>query len=213
MQSRSAIPGRHGLFILAVSALIFLGGCGTTKLTATWYDESFKQRGTLQDILVIALTEEETVRRLYEDGFVAKLGDKDVAAVQSYTLTDPQIEPTRQEIEEAVEEAGAQYVLITRHLSTDTKQHYRPPERIPIYADPYYSRMNRYYPLAYHEVYTPGYNYTVTTVHLESNIYEAATGDLVWSARSQSVDPTMTKKYIEELISVFTGDLSAQGLI
>jgi hypothetical protein len=199
--------------MVAVWALFLLNSCGTTKLTATWYDDSFKQRGGLEDILIIAVTKEETVRRLYEDGFVAELGKKDVSAVQSYSLTDPEIEPTRQEIEEAVAEAGAQYVLITRHLSTDTKQHYRPPERIPVYADPYYSRMNRYYPLAYHEVYSPGYNYTVTTVHLESNIYEAATGDLVWSARSQSVDPKMTKKFIDELISVFTADLSSQGLI
>lgn len=201
------------LGFVALAMLLVLGACGTTSLTASWYDDSFKQRGTLADLLIIAVTKDQTVRRLYEDSFVGKLSGKDARAVQSYTLTDPDIEPEPEEIEAAVAEVKAKYVLITRHLGTDTKEHYQPPVRVPVYSDPYYSRMNRYYPLAYHEVYSPGYNYSVTTVSLESNIYEAATGDLVWSARSESVDPKMTKNYVEELVNVFVADLVSKGLL
>jgi hypothetical protein len=199
--------------MVALAMLLVLSACGTTSLTASWYDDSFKQRESLSDILIIAVTKEETVRRLYEDSFVDKLSGNGSRALQSYRLSDPSIEPDPAEIEAAVAEAQAKYVLITRHIGTDTKEHYRPPVRVPVYADPYYSRMNRYYPMAYHEVYSPGYNYTVTTVSLESNIYEAATGGLVWSARSESVDPKMTKSYVNELVNVFASDLASKGLL
>jgi hypothetical protein len=82
-----------------------------------------------------------------------------------------------------------------------------------MYADPYYSRMNRYYPLAYREVYTPGYNYSVTTVNIESNLYDAENEKLIWSAQSKSVDPQMTKKYIDELVQIFAKDLKANSLL
>ena len=152
------------------------------------------------------------MRRLYEDGFVAALQESNIRGIPSYTLDIPDIKPTAAAVASAVAAAEARYVLVTRHVSTDTKQHYRPPE--PVYVDPFYSRMDRYYPMAYREVYyRPGYSYNVTTVSLESNLYDVQSRKLVWSARSKSVDPAMTKKYIDEVITVFVQDLKKSGFI
>ncbi|MEJ2057263.1 MAG: hypothetical protein P8X39_05430 [Desulfofustis sp.] len=193
--------------------LLLLSSCATTNLTTSWHDAAFTaQNNTIDDVLVIGLTKEETLRRLYEDGFAAKFGEVGVRAYPSYTLNIADIKPTRKAVAAAVAAADARYVLITRHVSTDTKQHYRPPE--PVYVDPYYSRMDRYYPLVYREAYyRPGYSYSVTTVLLESNLYDAATGKLIWSAQSRSVDPAMTQKYLDELIGVFAQDLEKSGLL
>jgi hypothetical protein len=194
--------------------LVLLYGCATTNLTTTWHDPAYSGSKRVQDVLIIAVTREETVRRIYEDRFAAELAKDNIRAVQSYTLKNSKLEPDRKAVEEAVREAGARSVLITRHISTDTRQHYRPPERISMYADPYYSRMNRYYPLAYREVhYTPGYNYSVTTVNLEANLYDAETEKLIWSAQSKSVDPQMTKKYIDGLVQTFAKDLKEKSLL
>lgn len=192
--------------------LLLLSSCATTKLTTSWHDGAFSAQKTIEDVLVIGITKEETVRRLYEDGFAAKFSDAGVRAYPSYTLNIPDIKPTRNAVAAAVASADASYVLITRHVSTDTKQHYRPPE--PVYVDPYYSRMDRYYPLVYREAYyRPGYSYSVTTVLLESNLYDAATGKLIWSAQSKSVDPAMTQKFLDELIGVFAQDLKKNGFL
>lgn len=194
------------------STLIF--SCASTNLTTTWHDSDYSGKDVLQDVLIIAVTKEESVRRLYEDRFVEKLEESGIHAVQSYALQKSDIEPTRDAVEKAVAETGASFVLITRHVTTDTKQHYRPPEPVSVFADPYYSRVHRYYPLAYREVhYTPGYTYNVTTVLMESNLYDTATEKLVWSAQSQSIDPKMTQKYIDGLIDVFAKDLQTKGLL
>ncbi len=207
---RSHMMIHRAFLTLFFSAL--LSSCATTSLTTAWHDPNYSGSNSLHDVLIIAVAEEDTVRRLYEDGFVAKLSEAGVRAFPSYTLNIPDIKPTKQAVAAAVDAADASFVLITRHLTTDTKQHYRPPE--PVYVDPYYSRMNYYYPLAYREVsYRPGYTYKVTTVVLESNLYDVQTEKLIWSAQSKSVDPSMTQKYLDELISVFAKDLKDKKLL
>lgn len=199
-------------FLLLLPLAVLLSSCASTSLTSTWHDQSYSGNNSLDDVLVIAVTEEETSRRLYEDGFVAKLAESEIRGIPSYSLQISDIKPTEQAVQTAVDLADARFVLITRHLSTDKKQHYRPPE--PVYVDPYYSRMYSYYPLAYREVhYRPGYTYTVTTVSIESNLYDAQTEKLIWSAQSKSVDPKMTKSFFDELVNVFAKDLQEKNLL
>ena len=187
--------------------------CSSSKLTATWHDPSFAESKTLQNVLVIAITRDETIKRLYEDQFIEKLASYGVKATGSYSLSQPDIKPTKEAVDAAVKEAGAQSVLITRYLGTDTKEHYRPPQRTMLYADPYYRGIHGYYPMAYREVYTPGYTVTVNTVFLESNVYDVKTGNLVWSARSESINPSMTKKYVDELVNLFSTDLKKSSIL
>lgn len=200
------------LLFLYLTVAILLSSCASTSLTNAWHDQSYSGTNSLDDVLVIAVTEEETSRRLYEDGFVAKLSESGVRGVPSYSLQISDIEPTKQAVQTAVAMANARFVLITRHLTTDKKQHYSPPQ--PLYVDPYYSRVHRYYPMAYREVrYSPGYTYTVTMVSIESNLYDARTEKLIWSAQSKSVDPKMSKSYFDGLVNVFAKDLQDKKLL
>lgn len=214
MSASLFVPQRH-MIITAISLcmLLLLSSCGTSRLTATWHDVSYGGQKKIQDVLIIAVTKDETIKRLFEDTFAATLGAEGLQAIPSYTLSQPDIKPEQEAIDAAVKEAGARSVIITRHLGTDTKEHYRPPQRVSVFADPYYGGIHGYYPMAYREVYTPGYTVKVTTVSLEANLYDVETGKLVWAVRSESTDPTMTKKYIEELVHLFTGDLKKNALL
>lgn len=205
--------GQIMLVFFCFYSLVVLSSCASTRLTATWYDTSYQDRDIMENSLVVAIVKNEMTRRMYEDAFVKKLAENNIHAIASYTLSQPDIKPEEAAVREAVNEAGARSVLITRHLSTDTKQHYRPPERTRVYADPYYSRMSRYYPMSYREVYSPGYTVNVTTVYVESNLYNADTAELVWSAQSESIDPKLTPKYIDELVQTFYEDLKKKGLL
>lgn len=204
---------RPCVLVLLSMLVLTISSCGTTNLTATWHDASYGGKKVLDDVLVIGLTKDDTIRRLYEDGFVEKLASENVRAIASYTLSQPDIKPEKEAIMAAVKESGAKSILITRHLGTDTKDHYRPPQRTTLYADPYYSRYNSYYPMAYREVYSPGYTVSVTTVSLEANLYDVGTEKLVWSVRSESVNPKMTKKFVDELVTILTKDLVKNNLM
>ncbi len=204
---------RLTLVLVAIFFTLLTTSCGTSKLIATWHDATFAGKHIVKDVLIIAVTKDETIRRLYEDEFVDTLSKDGVRAIASYTLSQPDIKPTTEGVDAAVKEAGAQSVLITRYLGTDTKEQYRPPQRTMVYADPYYRGIHGYYPMAYGEVYSPGYTVKVTTISLESNLYESKTGTIVWSTRSESINPSMTKKYVVELVNLFIGDLKKANLL
>jgi len=201
------------LTFLGCALLLLTSSCATTTLEATWHDKSYDGKHVMDDVLIIALTKDETMRRLYEDTFVEKLSADGLKAIASYTLLKSDIKPTKEAVEAAVMEAGATSVLITRYIGSDTKENYVPPQVSYAYRDPFYRGMYGYYPLAYREVYSPGYTVSVTTVSLESNLYDAKNGTLVWATRSESVNPKMTKQFVNELVDLFTQDLKKSGLL
>ena len=202
-------------YLLLICALfpLFLSSCATSSLVATWYDENYSGAGALDNVLIIAVTNDETIKHLYEDAFVEKLVGNGIKARPSYKLSVSDIKPDRESLQKAIDESGARALLITRYLGTDVREHYTPPRRTMIWSDPYYSRYNRYYPMAYREVYSPGYTTTVTTVSLESNLYDVRTGKLVWTVRSESVNPSMTRKYVDELVNLCIEDLQKNNIM
>lgn len=203
---------KYFLFALSLFAL-FLFSCASSSLVATWHDENYSGVSVLDNVLIIAVTKDETIKRLYEDTFVEKLTESGIKARPSYKLINSDIKPDRDSMQEAINESGAKALLVTRYLGTNAKEHYRPPQRTMFRSDPYYSRFDRYYPMAYREVYTPGYTVTVTTVSLESNLYDVETGKLIWSVRSETVNPSMSQKYVNELVNICIKDLKKNNLI
>jgi len=197
----------------AVSMMLLaaaIGGCATSKVTENWHDPSYSGSQILDNVLIIGISKNETMRRLYEDSFVEKVVEAGNDAHPSYTLSNPAIDPNKKAVEAAVREAGAGSVLITRHISTDSKEYYRPSTRSSFYADRGYMSMSSYYPMAYQEM---GYTTTVDTVVVEAVLYDVKTEKLVWSARSKSVNPPDSKKYVDELVNIFTTDLKKNGLL
>lgn len=203
---------RYVLLLLSLFPLL-LSSCASSSLVASWHDENYSGAGVLDNVLIIAVTNDETLKRLYEDIFVEKLAASGISARPSYKLSESDIKPDRESMQRAIDESGAGALLITRHLGTDVKEHYHPPQRTMLWSDPYYSRYHRYYPMAYREVYTPGYTVKVTTVSLESNLYDVSTEKLVWSVRSESVNPSMSRKYVNELIHLCIEDLKKNNFM
>ena len=94
---------------------------------------------------------------------------------------------------------------MTRVYDIQTDTEYVPPSTsvgvYPGWGHPYYGGWYGYYSYSYTVSYSPGYTYQRTTVVLESNLYDAASGQLIWSAQSETFDPTNVE---DAIISVST---------
>jgi len=109
---------------------------------------------------------------------------------------------------------GIDGVLVTRLVDTRTEEVYYPPMG-GYYDGPfgYYSRFSRYYPYAYHRVYSPGYNTTLTTVLLETNLYDGGTQQLIWSMSTDTADFASTEHLVDSVSSKVIELLRKDGLI
>ena len=62
-------------------------------------------------------------------------------------------------------------------------------------------------------VYDPGYMVTNTYVYVDVRIYNGADEKLVWSGKSQTVDPTSVSDLINDIAYAAASELRNQGLI
>lgn len=190
----------------------FFSACSANRLLSSWTEKSLDQY-TLGKVLVVGVANDETKRRIYEDTFVSSLEKIDVLAVPSYTICKQAIEPSTEDLKEVVEKSEAGAVLITHLVGKNEADYSHPSQQINSIDTHFSHGLYRYYPAIYYSVYAPG-NYSGTTkVILETNLYDVQTEKLIWSARSESIDPVMTRKYYQKLISLFLDDLVKQNII
>ena len=206
--------------IFKYSTLLFfcvtLSSCSASRLLSTWESENIQQLD-ISKILVIGVSREETKRRIYEDTFTDSLLAIDVDAVPSYTTSKEPIEPTEKHLREVIKSSGCDSVLITHVVGSSEKEYAQRYSRTMGTNDYDYYGYNRglygYYPYIYRSVYR-GVSYTSTTkVILETSLYDVHTEKLIWSARSESIDPVMTRKYYQKLINLFLNDLKTKQIL
>jgi hypothetical protein len=198
-------------FGLLVAAFLPVLSCTSSRLTASWADPSYTAR-PVRSLMVIGISQDQTLRRLYEDTFVSRLGAVNVKAIAGYTLLPDSADADPEALRAAVARSAVETVLITHLVSEEQKTEYTPPTRR--YAPPdYYRGMYGYYGAAYNDVYTPGYYTTYTVVKLQSNIYDAETEKLIWSAQSETIESDDVKPEIDALVALLIEDLRKKDLL
>ena len=191
-------------FLLALVALV-LTACATTRPVHEWRDDGFS--GPIDSVLVIAVFERSTQRRVYEDLFAQALRAYDTEAIPGYTLMTSQVELSRATVESAVRGRAIDAVLVTRLLGVEQVATYEPPT-----TRVYYRNYHRYYQHALTET-TPGYYRRYKVLSIETVLYDTASGKLVWSMQSEAIEPSTPRHVIEEQIDLSIAHLSAQGLL
>jgi hypothetical protein len=171
----------------AICAAIIMTACAGTKLVAQWRDDAYSGRAS--KIFVIALLLETRVRgpqTLVEDEFVKQFKARGADAVASYTVFPEGPRPTKEEVLAKVKESGADSILVVRMLKKGTGDTHTPTLR---YATPggfdqswsSYGYMSTSTQVGIRDV---SYDYDFLTA--EVTLYQAATGNPIWSAMSQT---------------------------
>lgn len=149
-------------------------GCGSTQMAHSWKSPMFKGPA-FRKILVIGKAARPEVRQLYEDAFVRQLQTVGAAGTASYPLLADAQTADRAAIDRAVAQAGADAVLVTRLVKMERRDVVVPPE--PGVQD----RIDSAWP----GTYTPVVAGQTDIATLEVKLFDAASGQLVWSATMQ----------------------------
>ena len=198
------------LILMAITLASLLTSCATTTITASWKDDSYQ--GYPRKALVIGVTGKDTLKRIFENEFVLQLKANGVNAVPSYTVLPLEKKYEKKVIVAKVKELDADSLFITRLVDKKSYETYYPGSvyvSTPGYRSPgwhdYYSRGYSYY--------SPGYVYQQEIVYIETQLYDSATGKLIWSVVTKTyVDSTMESQ-IKSFVKVIMKSLSTKGLI
>ncbi len=198
-------------FSLLLISLFLFSGCAANKILSSYSDKDVEQYA-LGRILVVGIARNETKRRIYENTFSESFRKRGVQSIPSYSVSKQSIEPSKAALMDAITKSSADTVLITHMLGQSEQEHYQPGTSF-FYNGNTYNGLFDYYPFVYNSVSLPGSYTNTTRVLLETNLYDVKSEKLLWTARTESIDPVMTRKYYQKLIDLFLGDLQENDLL
>jgi hypothetical protein len=197
------------LLIFGVLSTMLFTACVTTTLTSTWKDPSYQ--GHPGKVMVIGIARKPLNKRIFEDEFVRQLKARGINAVASYTVMPDEKQADHAVIAEKVKEQGADTVLISRLASKKTVHTYVPGSVT--HPPTYYNAWRDYYGYGYQVVYTPGYTAEDEYAVMESNLYDAVNGKLIWSASSETEIRGSNQTQIISYIDVMVNAMADQKLL
>lgn len=201
--------------ILLLVALFAMGACEkgpTTTIPLAWKNPSY-QGGGFKKLFVIGVAQDDPSRRLFEDTFAKAIASEGASAQASWGHLPKTGKLTEEEVRGAIEGGDFDGVLITRLLSVDQNQEYVPPSTHSVPTTYYGYGYYGYYGASYSIVHEPGYYKTNTHFRLETNLYSVATGDLVWSGQSDTLNPESLAEVIDSMTAAVAKKLKSEKLI
>lgn len=187
-----------------------LSACTTTKTTAEWRDDTYTG-GAFDNILVIGVAKENSVRRMFESNVVSALKARNVTAIPSFSIMANDEKISKESVKAAIAGKKVSAVLVTHLVGVDEQEVYYPPTYTPTMGPGfgYYG----YYSRVYDYVYEPGYYQKYKVVKIETNLYNVSSEKLVWSMQSQTIDPDIEEQLVKDNIGAVIEGLARQGLI
>ena len=114
-------------------------------------------------------------------------------------------------IRSALKAGGYDGAIVSHFVSANERAEWVPgsTQIVPMPAGGLYG----YYNFAYRTVHYPGHMRTTAVVTLETNVYAAASGKLVWSARSETFDPKSAEDIVQSFSAAATRRLRKDGIV
>jgi len=196
-------PMNTSRFFMLILALVS-AGCASTTLTNSWRAPDYSD--AISSLVVVGVSKQASVRRVFEDEFAAQLDAQGVHAVPSYTLVSEDGPIDEDSLRKAVESSGADAVIITRLVKVENKVAVSQPS--PPY--PYYYG---YYSRAWVGYYEPPIVQQYDIVISETTVFVKDRAEPVWSGTTETFAPTDLKKETTGFAKVVIEALSKEALI
>jgi hypothetical protein len=196
---------------LSAVGILLMVSCAGTKLTSMWVSPDYRG-GAFERILVVALSEDYDKRKAFESDFVTGLKEKGVAGLAAAEAMAPNRELTREAVKEAAGRSAADSILVVQLVRVEEKSVYVPAttHAIPGAFD---SRFDSRFPLVYQYGRESGSQQKQRYVYFDNSFYEAKTGQLVWSAKSEIFEPLSEKQLAESLCEAVFKSLRENKLV
>jgi predicted phage gp36 major capsid-like protein len=192
-----------------------LCSCASASIVDTWRNPTIRA-ARLQKVLVVSITKKDANRRVYEDMLINELAKRGVEAVAGYTVIPVSGKSEWTVLQKAVQQAAAQAVLTVQTIKVEQQITVQPgyvntypghwyPEAFPVWdLYGYYGSMANY---------GPAYVSTYDIATMQVNLFDAASGKLLWAATLESSEPEKVLSVGKDLARKVVESLAKEGLI
>jgi hypothetical protein len=190
----------------------------STKITASWKNPEVNS-DAISSVLVTALTDKTSNRRIVESDLADAFQQAGLRVMKSIDVLPPSFTgtslPDRKDLADKIKSVGVDGILTVALIDKETENRYVPGSYgyTPMTRFAYYGRFWGYYTTWHPTLYSPGYYKEDKTYFLETNLYNATTEELVWSAQSETYNPNSLTGFSKEFAQIVFAKLQKDGLI
>lgn len=208
-------------FILLAFTLYFASCSSVTEVSGTWKKPATSAKRYTK-IAVIGLSGDIVKRSAVENAVVKQLKANGINAVAGNTIlpdnfvdsnNDNKVDDAKKEqIAAELKKQGCDGAMTISLVNVKESEQYVPGTS---FYTPYagYYGFNSYYWGAYNMVNTPGYYVKNTNIFLASNFYDLSTEQLIWSAQTNTGNPTSLSDLANSYASTLVTDFLNAGVI
>jgi hypothetical protein len=201
---------RQFQMMVGVLAVAVAAGCGNTKIVDSW-TEPTREPAPVQRIVVVGLTDDAVVKRLFEDTFAKSLRERGNEAVASYTFIRAESATNPDSLVSKLRAAGYQAALTARSLGEEMTETVT---RGRAYYIPDYSYYwSSYYTMSYTSMVIPDYTTRTQKVIVEAQLFDLASERLVWATRSKTEKTGKLKETIADYNRAIIAALAKSGWV
>ena len=206
------------LYLIGICTALLLQACASsTQITASW--KKPETVSTKSNILVAALTRNLEAKNTVEGALAYSFKNVGLEVTSGGELFAPNftddISKNKDVMLEKIRNNGNDAILTITLLDQQTETRYVPGAATyaPAMRFNFYGGFYSYYNYRYPAVYDPGYYTQDKTYFLETNLYDADTEELLWSAQSRTYNPNNLDQFAEEFANLMVDRLKREGLV
>ncbi len=198
--------------------ICLLGCAPSTEITGSWKSDRADE-AKVNRILVTSLTSNTDARQTVENDLANQLQKKGYEAIKSINVVPPTFtaskEPDKNLLLDKIKGTDVDAILTVALIDKETDSRYVPGNYAyaPITRYGYYGRFWGYYNNWYPAFQSPGYYTQDKVYYLETNLYDAKTEELLWSAQSETYTPDGLKDFSKEYASIVIDKLRKDGVL
>ena len=197
------------LILLAIT--VFVSAFATTSIEESWRDKNY-QAPTQQKVLVVALASRETVRKAFENSFVAQLEQQGILAVASNQWIPDGSQLSRESLRPLLKRNGITTVLSSSIKGVETASTYQPEQQVGP-DDNLFRNFDTYQVYSSSGQHETGSYNELTEYLLETNLFSASNEKLSWSVVTRSSQPKTLEKTIDNVVSAVIKQAKKDGVL
>lgn len=212
---------KKALVVIALGAM--LATCRpSTEITGSWKNPNQRAVSATENIstiLVTALTERTNARQTVENDLAAALEAQGFKTVKSMDVLPPTFtngqSPDKKELLSRIKETDADAILTIALIDKDTETRYNAGtmDYAPVPRFGYYGTFWGYYNTWSPTLYSPGYYNENKVYFIETNLYDAESEELLWSAQSQTYNPSSLVEFSRDFSRMLVSTMKEEGLL
>lgn len=192
--------------LLIFLSMVALSGCASVTLLHSAKDPSATPK-QYKKLMIVGIAERPQMRKVFEEVFAGEVRKSGADGIASYSVTGVNDKLSRDSVVAAVKKTGADGVVTTRLIgstkTSDTRTGFVMVDRG---IDSFYG-----IGVSYAEfVHQPVEVVTSTQAFIETNLFDAGTGMMVWSGTSSAINPegiiTITTTIADNVIKALKKD-------